>query len=83
MDKLTPPEPLNLEESNLADTWRKWKQHFEVFSLASGLSEKDENVQAAILLHVARPEVLEVYNMFTWEAEDDNKKVNKIFEVIP
>ena len=40
MDKLTPPEALNLEESNLADTWRRWKQRFEVFSLASGLSEK-------------------------------------------
>lgn len=80
MDKLTPPEPLNLEGNNLADTWRKWKQRFEVFSLASGLSEKDEKVQAATLLHVAGAEALEVYNTFTWEAEGDDKKVSKILE---
>ena len=60
-----PPEALNLEESNLADTWRRWKQRFKVFSLASGLSEKAEKVQAAALLHVAGTEALEVYNTFT------------------
>ena len=75
-----PPEPLNLEESNLADAWRRWKQCFEVFSLASGISKKDEKVQAATFLHVARPEALEVYNTFTWEDKGDKKKVNKILE---
>ena len=39
---LTPPEPLNLEEYNLSDVWRRWKQHFEAFLLASGLSGKDK-----------------------------------------
>ena len=80
MHKVAPPEPLNLEESNLADAWGRWRQHFKVFSLASGISEKDEKVQAATLLHVAGPEALEVYNTFTWEDEGDKKKVNKILE---
>ena len=40
MDKLTPPEVLNLE-GNVAENWRRWKQEFEIFSLASGLSGKD------------------------------------------
>ena len=35
-----PPEALNLEESNLANVWRRRKQCFEVFSLASGLSKQ-------------------------------------------
>ena len=58
ISSVTPPEPLNLEESNLADGWRRWRQRFEVFSLGSGISEKDEKVQAATLLHVAGPEAL-------------------------
>ena len=74
MEKLTPPEPLNLEAVNLSDTWRKWKQRFEVYSLASGLSEKDAKIQAATLLHVVGPEALEVYNTFTWENPGDEKK---------
>lgn len=65
MDKLQPPGPLNLQ-GNLAENWRKWKQRFQLFSSASGLSEKDEKVQSATLLHVAGEEALEIYNTFTW-----------------
>ena len=42
MDKLTPPDPLDIDSSNVSDVWRKWKQCFELFSLASGLSSKEE-----------------------------------------
>ena len=80
MDRLIPPEQLNLDSGNLAENWRQWRQRFEVFSLASGLSEKSEAVRSATLLHVAGPKALEVYNAFTWENEGDDKKVNKILE---
>ena len=80
MDRLIPPEQLSLDSGNLAENWRQWRQQFEVFSLASGLSEKSEAVWSATLLHVAGPKALEVYNAFTWENEGDNKKVNKILE---
>ena len=68
MDQLSPPEVLNLD-GNVAENWRRWKQRFEIFSLASGLSEKDAGVQAATFLHVAGPEALEVYNTFSWAAK--------------
>ena len=80
MDKLAPPEQLNLESGNIAENWRQWHQRFEVFSLASGLSEKSEKVQAATFLHVAGIKALEVYNTFTWEREGDEDKVDKILE---
>ena len=79
MDKLSPPEALNLD-GNIADSWRRWKQRFEIFSLASGLSGKDAKIQAATFLHVAGTEALEVYNTFTWESDDDKSKVDKITE---
>ena len=78
--ELVPPEPLNLTGNNIAENWRRWKQRFELFSLASGLSEKDEKVQAATLLHTAGAEALEVYNTFAWENDEDKNKVEKIKE---
>ena len=75
-----PPEPLNLEGNKLTDACKKWKQRFEVFSQAFGLSKKEEKVQTTMLLHVAGPEALDVYNTFTWQAKGDDKKVSKILE---
>ena len=76
--ELVPPETLNLTGSNIAENWRRWKQRFELFSLASGLSEIDEKVQVATLLHIASAEALEVYNTFSWENDEHKKKVEKL-----
>ena len=74
MERLNPPEPLNLDRTNLADSWR---QRFELFSLATELTSKDAKIQSATLLHVIGPAALEVYNTFTWENEEDKQKVDK------
>ena len=62
----------------------KWKQQFELFSAASGLSsvlsDKDKKVQSATLLHVAGPDALEIYNTFSRDTEGDENKVAKIEE---
>ena len=79
MDKLSPPEQMSFE-GNVAENWCKWKQCFELFLAASGLSEKDDKVQSATLLHVAGPDALEIYNTFTWEHEGDERKIAKIME---
>ena len=74
MDKLTPQDPLDLDRSNISDAWRKWKQLFDLFSLAS---LKEEGTQAATLVG---PDALEVYNTFSWEDTADKTKVAKILE---
>ena len=79
MDKLTPPEALNLD-GNIANNWRHWKQQFKIFSLTSGLSGKDVKIQTATFLHVVRTEALEIYNTITWETDNDKSKVDKITE---
>ena len=47
---------------------------------ASDNSKSDET-KSAILLHVASPEALDIYNAFTWDTEADKNKVNKIMEM--
>ena len=79
MDELSPPGVLSLDRY-ITEKWRRWKQSFDIFSLASSLSGKDAKVQAATFLHAAGPEALEVYNTFTWDDDNDKSKVNKIIE---
>ena len=79
LPKLTLPKPLNLDWK-IANNWTRWKQRYEIFSLASGLTRKDAKIQAATFLHVAGADALEVYNTFTWENDEDKLKVDKIVE---
>ena len=73
MDKFQHPEPLSFQ-GNLSENWRKWKQRFEVYMIASGNSSKSDETKSAILLHVAGPEGLEIYNAFTWDEEAEKKQ---------
>ena len=79
MDKLQPPSALALT-GNLAENWRRFKQQFKIYEIASGLARKDGKVRAMTLLHVAGSEALEVYNTFQWDEDEDNTKVEKIME---
>ena len=75
MDGFQLPEPLPLQ-GNLADNWRRWKQRFELYMIASGKNEKSEEVKTATLLHLAGPDALEVYNT-SFESPGDEKKLQK------
>ena len=44
------------------------------------MSEKDEAIRAATLLHIAGEDALELYNTFTWEDAGDDKRTDKIME---
>jgi len=46
---------------NIAENWRRWER-FRLYMTASGVSEKEEEVKIAILLHTIGEEALEVYN---------------------
>jgi len=44
MDKLTPVKSLSLK-GNIANNWSRWKQHYEILSLASSLTKKDAKLK--------------------------------------
>ena len=77
--QLKPPTGLQLT-GNLSENWRKFKQRFEIYSVASGLNEKAEEIQVASLLHLVGEEALEVFNTFQFTAEDDKKKIKPVCE---
>ena len=65
---------------NLAENWHKFKQQFDMNSVASGLNEKSEDVQASVLLHMAEEDALEVYNTSEFVTGTDKMKVKTICE---
>lgn len=56
---LKPPSKM---ESLSAEEFKKFKQRFEIYRIASGAAQQPEDVQVALLLHCIGPQCLEVYN---------------------
>ena len=65
------PPKLDLTDGNLADAFRKWKRQLEVYMEASGTTNKPKQRQTAIILYCAGAQVLEVYDHFQVDEEDD------------
>ena len=61
MDRLNPPEPLQLKDS-VAENFKKFKQSFKIFQVASGLESKAKKIQSMTLLRVVGSDALEIYN---------------------
>ena len=66
------PPNLDVNTGNISENFKRWRRQVEVYLSASGATEKDEKVQTAIILNCAGPQVLEVYDNFTWEDNEDN-----------
>ena len=67
MDRLNPPDALQLQ-GNVADHWKRFKQAFRIYQVASGLDTKSSKVQSMTLLHILGSEAVDVYNTFQWRA---------------
>ena len=66
-----PPSPL-VFQGNLPENFRRFKQKFNLYLLASGGSTKPIETQNAILLYVIGDEGLEVYNTLTITPRNDD-----------
>ena len=76
---LSQPAPLDLR-GNVAENWKRFKQRFELYNVASGLSKKDEKTQTSMLLHVIGDKALDIYNTFTFAASGDEMRLEKVME---
>ena len=80
MDQFNKPPALSLS-GNLSENWRKLIQQVEIFLLAIGKDQETDAVKIAILLNLAGPDTIELYNTFTLSDADTKKYTNvKAFE---
>ena len=77
---LPPPPPLEIHDVQAAERWRRFKVAWVNYSVATGLNTKEENVQVATLLTVIGEDAREVYSTFTWDAEGDCLKIDKVLQ---
>ena len=74
------PPRLDLTTGNVAENYKKWKRQVEVYLAASGGADKSKEVQVAIILSCGGPNILEIYDQFTWENGNDKNDPEKLFE---
>ncbi|KAG7504108.1 hypothetical protein JOB18_000611 [Solea senegalensis] len=79
METLRPPEGLKLV-GNVDSNWRSFKQQFELYLSATGMDNKSGPRKIAILLTVAGPQAMEVFNTFEFERADDKEDYGKVIE---
>ena len=70
MERLNLPENLSLTGRNVAMAWKKWRQRFDIYRVASGLTSQGDPVQTSVFLHSIGPKALDVYNTFVFGTEE-------------
>jgi Arc/MetJ-type ribon-helix-helix transcriptional regulator len=78
MDSFHKPSALCFN-GNTSENWRRFKQQFQIYLVASGSEDKDDPIKIAILLNFAGEDAIEVFNTFEFSAGDD-KKLDKVIE---
>ena len=74
------PEPPDLRGGNVSENQKKFKQKYTNYEIATGVNTKKSATRVATLLTVIGNDAIHVFNTLTWDAEDDDKKIDKVLE---
>ncbi len=64
---IQPPPSLNLQHGNISENFGRWEQQVKLYMKSIGYGNKPKDEQAALILHCARKDAIEVYNTFMRE----------------
>ena len=76
------PFPPRLElKSNLAKTWKSWKQLWDTYETVTGLNEKDSKLRVATFVTCIGPDALDIHNGLPFQNDEEKGDMNKILEL--
>lgn len=75
------PSRLNLA-GNISENWKKWKQVWDSFEIASRLNQQEDKYRVATFITCIGTEALEVYNGLPFENEEDKNVMNTVLELM-
>ena len=76
------PFPPRLElKSNLAKTWKSWKQLWDAYETVTGLNEKDSKLRVATFVTCIGPDALDIHNGLPFQNDEEKGDMNKILEL--
>ena len=70
MEGFVKPSQISFE-GNVAENWRRFKQKYEIFVVASGYEKKSNKEKCCMLLNLAGEQAIEVYNTFTYDEKEE------------
>ena len=72
------PDPLKVTGSNVADNWKRFKEQFGNYELASDLTEASQEKRAAVFLTCIGNDAYDVYRAMEFASADDRRKLDHI-----
>ena len=67
--------------SNLAKTWKSWKQLWDAYETVTGLNEKDSKLRVATFVTCIGPDALDIHNGLPFQNDEEKGDMNKILEL--
>ena len=80
MEKIPAPGPLNFNQRNLHEAWRRWKEELILFLQATENDTKPGKVQTSILLTCIGAKGRDIYSTFTFEPDADKYVLGRVVE---
>ena len=62
------PGPLKID-GNISESWKFFKQQFDIYMVSTEKSKKPEKVKTAILLRCLGPQAIRIFNTFYFANE--------------
>ena len=79
--QLKPPAPLDFEATNLANSWKRWRQEVELY-MDLATCGREESMKVKLFLYLLGSQGREIYSTMTFEApgHERNLKVMDAFD---
>ena len=79
MDKLNAPDTLNFDVTNLAHTWKKWKEEFSLY-VDLAMEDKDEKQKVKMFKYLIGTRGREVYDTLAFTDNEENRTLKIVIE---
>ena len=80
MSKFKAPEELDLKSANMNAEWKMFKQLWENYEVALGLSQQENKKRTATLLTIIGKEAMKIFNTFKWKNNEEKENIIKVIE---
>ena len=77
--QLKPPAQLDFDATNLADSWKRWKQELELY-MDLAMNGRDEATKAKLFLYLIGSQGREIYDTMAFEIPPSERTFTQVLE---
>jgi hypothetical protein len=76
--QLQPPAALKVSGTGTSEHWTRFKEQWENYETATGLSEKSQEMRAAFILTIIGNDAYDVFRTMTFDPAENRKQIDHI-----